>query len=319
MTKAWNIRRLLETQDYNKNTEDDDIAAIVGNTNLEFDIVKIPLERLVEYRDESLYKEIGIPQPFRPYNEEDMQALTESIYQHGVLNPIIVNPIQDERYQIVAGHNRVCAARKAGMSVIPAIVRQMDAKTAALIMIETNLRQRKYLLFSELAYAYRMRRDLLTCQGRRTDLADAGKTDTLSEIAAMEHVSRRKVSYLIRLSYLKKELLDLIDAKKMTVKVGVELSYLSEEHQAYVFENIIPYHKLKNLHAQQLKELELDGQACPETMQEVFLKEQKPPSSITIRGKVLAPYASVLREKKQEELEELFLKFLGSYFSEKLG
>ena len=78
MAKAWNIRRLLETQDYNKNTEDDDIAAIVGNANLEFDIVKIPLERLVEYRDESLYKEIGIPQPFRPYNEEDMQALARS-------------------------------------------------------------------------------------------------------------------------------------------------------------------------------------------------------------------------------------------------
>lgn len=111
-------------------------------------IAQLPLSSLSAWTGKD-----GKPQPFRPYSEAKLQQLTEDIKQNGVLNPIIVRSCGIGRYQILAGHNRVNAARTAGLSEIPAMIRDVDDDTATLIMVNTNLNQRDEMLPSEKAWA----------------------------------------------------------------------------------------------------------------------------------------------------------------------
>ena len=112
----------------------------------------------------------GEHQPFRLYSEEKLNELAESIRQHGVIEPICVRLKPDSRFEIVAGHNRVAAARIAGLRTVPANVQTLDDTQAALMLVDSNLQQRDVLLPSEKAFAYKLRLDCLKRQGQRTDL-----------------------------------------------------------------------------------------------------------------------------------------------------
>lgn len=108
--------------------------------------------------------------PFKLYNEEKMQEMVESIKQNGVLMPILVRPLEEGGFEIISGHNRVEAAKQAGLADIPANIREMDDETAIIVMVDSNLRQREKLLPSEKAFAYKMKLDAIKRQGARTDL-----------------------------------------------------------------------------------------------------------------------------------------------------
>ena len=110
--------------------------------------------------------------PFHLYTDEKLRELTDSIREHGVLMPVLVRPL-DGGYEIVSGHNRVEAAKLAGLDKVPVTVRELDDDTATILMVDSNLRQRETLLPSEKAWAYRMKLEAIKRQGFRTDLTSA--------------------------------------------------------------------------------------------------------------------------------------------------
>lgn len=181
-------------------------------------------------------------QPFRPYTQDKLQELAIDIKDNGLQSPIIVREMQPDSlcpyayYQILAGHNRVEACRLLEMETISAFVKSVDDATAALIMVNTNLNQREGLLPSEKAWAYRLQKEANEHpSGERTDLVhNVHKVDTICEIAAEAADGRRNIAYYIRLTYLAAELLAAVDNDVLPFRVGVALSYLSEDEQLIV-------------------------------------------------------------------------------------
>lgn len=181
--------------------------------------------------------------PFRMYTEEKMREMVESVTEFGVISPIIVRPNPNgEGYEIVSGHNRVEACRRANINQIPAIIREIDDDTAIILMVDSNLRQREKLLPSEKAKAYQMKMDALKRQGARTDLTSAHDGRKLNgkesrEIVAEDAgISRNQVSRFIRLNSLSPALLNMVDEGKLALTPAVEISYLGEADQEIVQE-----------------------------------------------------------------------------------
>ena len=192
-------------------------------------LVQLPLNRLIPWQDSN-----GKKQPFKLYNEEKLLELAESIEKRGVIEPICVRPLSDGQMQILAGHNRVAAAKLAGLTMIPAQVRTLDDNEAQILMVDSNLQHREKLLPSEKAFAYKMRMDAIRCQGRRTDLTS---TPVVSKSRSDENVgeevgeSREQIRRYIRLTELVEDLLELADKETLSIRAGVELSYLTKEQQ----------------------------------------------------------------------------------------
>ena len=181
--------------------------------------------------------------PFRMYTEEKMREMVESVTEFGVISPIIVRPNPNgEGYEIISGHNRVEACRRANINQIPAIIREIDDDTAIILMVDSNLRQREKLLPSEKAKAYQMKMDALKRQGARTDLSSAHDGRKLNgkesrEIVAEDAgISRNQVSRFIRLNSLSPALLNMVDEGKLALTPAVEISYLGEADQEIVQE-----------------------------------------------------------------------------------
>lgn len=311
-----NLQEQIRSTRYDRSGEED-FEDFVSKPSLKVSgrIVMLPMEQLVEYRDEMFEKITGRPQPFHAYSQEDMLALSKSIEAHGVIDPITVRPIDGNKYQIIAGRNRTRASALCNKKEVPAIIRlDIDDIDAAMIMLDTNLEQRHNLCYSEKAFAYKMRLDLQNRQGRRSYLTETGeRIDTLSEAGKERKESRRTVAYLIRLTYLIPELLSLVDRGKIGFKVGVELSYLKTETQRYLLETVIPTGiKLKPEAAHELRQAEESGPLSPETIRNVCTAKPKTfPTSITISGKRLQEYADIL--SGAANIEELFLDFLKQY------
>lgn len=201
-------------------------------------MTQLPLNILVPWQDSD-----GKQQPFKPYNEEKLQELAESIEKRGVIEAICVRPLPDRRMQILAGHNRVAAAKLAGLTTIPAQVRMLDDNEAKLLMLDSNLQHREKLSIKEKALAYSERlttlRKMGFKQGKRTDLTSpplveklSGKDALTTSQAGKENgESHEQVRRYIRLTELIEPLLDLADTGKLSVRAGVELSYLTKEYQ----------------------------------------------------------------------------------------
>ena len=172
--------------------------------------------------------------PFKVQDDEDMDNLTESIRQQGIISPLIVRPIENAaEYEVISGHRRLHAAVKAGLSEVPALIYPLDRNEAMIAVVDSNL-HRERLLPSEKAFAYKMKMDAMKAQGKRTDLTlsqAATKSDTAAEIGKSQNESRDQVFRYIRLTYLIPELLDKVDGGIIALSPAVELSYLSKEQQ----------------------------------------------------------------------------------------
>lgn len=198
---------------------DDDFEEIVVSTRTPVTdkdkIVLLPLNKTVEYTDENFESITGRPQPFKTYSDERLDSLAKSIAEHGVIDPITVRPLPDGTYQVLAGRHRRRASLKNGATTIPAIIRSdIDDYQAAMIMLDTNLERRPDLSYSEKAYAYRMRMELYGSRGKRTDLEGADRVDSLSDAGKENKDSRRMVAYLIRLTHLHRNLIEMVDDGK---------------------------------------------------------------------------------------------------------
>lgn len=191
-------------------------------------LLNIPLDVLDPWTDEN-----GNPQPFRAYTPAQMADLAENIRQNGVITAIRVRP-RNGRYQIIAGHNRVEAAKMAGLSVIPAIVEDLDDNQAVIVLVDSNLKQRERILPSEKAFAYKEKMKALNRQGQRTDLTSpqcAAKFRSDDEVAKGEGVSGDTIRRYIRLTELVPPLLERVDTGKLGMTPAVELSYQPKESQ----------------------------------------------------------------------------------------
>ncbi len=179
--------------------------------------------------------------PFGVRDDEEMEALVESIRQYGVLNPIIVRERRHfgDNYEIVSGHRRYEACKRLGKFDIPVIVRDLTDEEAILTMVDSNL-HRERLLPSEKAFAYKMKLDALKRQGKRTDLTSAQVAPKLSTeiIAEQENTSKDTIKRYIRLTKLIKPLLDMVDEGKIALTPAEKLSYLTEEEQTELVKQI---------------------------------------------------------------------------------
>ena len=179
--------------------------------------------------------------PFGVRDDEEMEALVESIRQYGVLNPIIVRERRQygDNYEIVSGHRRYEACKRLGKFDIPVIVRDLTDEEAILTMVDSNL-HRERLLPSEKAFAYKMKLDALKRQGKRTDLTSAQVAPKLATeiIAEQENTSKDTIKRYIRLTKLIKPLLDMVDEGKIALTPAEKLSYLTEEEQTELVKQI---------------------------------------------------------------------------------
>lgn len=184
--------------------------------------------------------------PFQVRDNADMEELVDSIKENGLLEPCIVRPSSNGKYEMISGHRRKHAAIRAGITTIPCIVRNLDDNQATILMVDSN-KHRPYLLPSEKAFAYRMRLEAMKQQGKRTDLTSSPlgtKYRSDEQIASETGESRNQINRYIRLTHLIPELLQMVDnsvekpddkfALAVAMRPAVELSYLTPDNQRTV-------------------------------------------------------------------------------------
>lgn len=174
--------------------------------------------------------------PFQVRDDDEMDKMVDSVKEYGVMTPAIVRPRRDGGYEIVAGHRRCHASRRAGVDTMPCIVRDMDDDTAIILMVDSNC-QREHILPSEKAKAYQMKLEAIKRQGRRSDLTSGQVGPKLEErrsnqiVAEKAGESVKQVQRFIRLNKLTPDLMQLVDDGRLKTTPAVELSYLTPEEQ----------------------------------------------------------------------------------------
>ena len=177
--------------------------------------------------------------PYQVRDDDEMNALIESIQAQGILSPLIIRPIENtDEYEVISGHRRLHAAQKAGITEVPALIYALDRDAAAIAVVDSNL-HREHILPSEKAFAYRMKLEAMSRQGHRSDLTSdqvGRKLETAEIIAQQSDDSKSQVRRYIRLTYLIQEFLEKMDNNEIALSVGVELSFLDEQNQRAVLE-----------------------------------------------------------------------------------
>ena len=267
--------------------------------------VAIPVEKLRPFAGH----------PFKVKDDDEMNTLIESIQTQGVLSPLIVRPIENtEEYEVVSGHRRLHAAQKAGITEVPALIYALDRDSAAIAVVDSNL-HREHILPSEKAFAYKLKMEALSHQGKRTDLTLsqlATKLDTATEIGNCSGESRDTVYRYIRLTHLIPELLDLMDEGKIALMVGEALSYLGDKEQYAVLEQC-EMNDCTPSYAQavEMKKRYQDGNLTADNISEIFSREKaNQRETIKISTEKLRKYAPNADAK---QLEDFILKACEHY------
>ena len=235
--------------------------------------------------------------PFKVLDDEKMQDLVESVRINGVLTPVLLRMDENEDYEMVSGHRRMHAAQLAGLTTIPAIVRELSDDDAIVTMVDANI-QREELLPSEKAFAYKMKLDAMKRQGIRTDLTcvqNEHKSGKKSRELLGEQVgiSSVQVTRYIRLTELIPELLDLVDNKKLQFTVAVDISYIDKEVQGWIYEYICDTGFIKPKQIAALRNQLNDGPINQIQMLSIFnncVMAKKVSRSLTFSEKKLTKY-----------------------------
>lgn len=190
----------------------------------------IPLELIDDFPDH----------PFKVRDDEDMMQLVESVKERGVITPATVRQKEDGRYELISGHRRKRASELAGFDTLRCEVVDLNRDEATILMVESNF-QRSQILPSEKAYAYKMRLEAMNRQGQRTDLTSTplvSKSRTNEELGNQVGESREQIRRYVRLTNLVPELLEFVDEGRIKMRPAVELSYLDEDSQRDVVDEI---------------------------------------------------------------------------------
>lgn len=172
--------------------------------------------------------------PFQVKDDESLQTLCDSIREYGILSPLLARPMEDG-FEIVSGHRRKAAALRLGLDRLPVLVRDMSDDEAVILMVDSNI-QRENLLPSEKAFAYKMKLEVIKRQAGRPKKENSGQVGHKSRDTLSEDESGRTIQRYIRLTNLAKPILDMVDAQRIAFSPAVELSYLTRQEQAELWD-----------------------------------------------------------------------------------
>ncbi len=300
-------------------------------------ISKMPLPKLddlftteEERKNEKLEKVVDIEltkiddfpdHPFKVIENDEMYNMRDSIKENGVLVPALVRPKSDGRYEMVSGHRRKFASQLADKETIPCIVRDLSDDEAIIIMVDSNL-QREEILPSEKAFAYKMKLEALSHQGKRTDLTSTQVVEKLDNKYSVEILAdevgegRETIRRYIRLTELIPELLDMVDEKQIALSPAVELSFLNDEEQ-YAVLDCIECNVATPSHAQaiKLKKLSQEGTLTADEIDDI-LSEEKPNQIPKIKfnaTRIRNVLPKNIEEQKIEDYVVSAIEFYGKY------
>ena len=217
--------------------------------------------------------------PYKVQDNEEMEQLAESIRMNGILSPIIVRPKENtaDEYEIISGHRRIMASQKAGITEVPAFVVSLDRNAAAIALVDSNL-HREHILPSEKAFAYKLKAEALAHQGHRGDLTSCQlgtRLRTDEQIAVDANESARQIQRYIRLTNLIPEILQYVDDGRIAFTPAVELSYLTEEEQYTLLEQMEMQDCTPSLsQACRLKKLSREGGLSSEVIEAIMGEEK---------------------------------------------
>ena len=217
--------------------------------------------------------------PYKVQDNEEMERLSESIREHGVLSPIIVRPKEntEDEYEIISGHRRVMGSKKAGMLEVPALIVSLDRDAAAIVLVDSNL-HREHILPSEKAFAYKMKLEAMKHQGWRSDLTSnqlGGKLETAEIVGEEAGDSKNQVRRYIRLTNLIPEILEYVDEGRISFTPAVELSYLNEQEQYDLLEQMEINDCTPSLsQACRFKKISYEQGLTPEVIAEIMSEEK---------------------------------------------
>lgn len=211
--------------------------------------------------------------PFHVRDDEAMAALCGSIQEYGILSPLLARPA-GEGYEVISGHRRRLVALKLGLLELPVLIRSMTDDEAVILMVDSNI-QRENLLPSEKAFAYKMKLEAMKHQGKVTSCKDCTRTRSDEMIAQEAHVSARTIQNYIRLTYLVKPILDQVDEGRIAFSPAVELSFMSRQEQAELWDIMNSEDSTPSLsQAVRLKKLSQKGELTPERIYEIMREEK---------------------------------------------
>lgn len=203
--------------------------------------------------------------PFRVKDDDEMEQLVFSVLTQGLLTPIVVRATETDEYEVISGHRRLRACQKAGIETVPALIYSMDRDAAIIALVDSNL-HREHLLPSEKAFAYRMKMEAMSHQGKTCGQVGHKSRDSLSD-----DESGRQIQRYIRLTYLIPEILQMVDEKKIALTPAVELSYLTESQQRDLLETMESEDCTPSLsQSQQLKKLSQSGELSMDRILELL-------------------------------------------------
>lgn len=291
-------------------TEKKETKKIVDKTIEKFEkILNLNVNDLIEFK-EHIFNEIS---------EYKFEELVVSISQNGVLDPIIVREIENNKYEIIAGHNRVRACKTLNMQTVPATIKNVDDDTAKLIMIDTNINRRDKLLPSELMKAYSMKMEILkkskVGQPVLNEDNPTESNETREKIAEQENISGRQITRYLRLKELIPDILRCVDKELIPFLAGVELSYIKAQDQEIILSilNDNPTIKISVKQAEMLKSKK--DNLTEDYILDVLNKrttKQKPKFTGKIKPNLVKKYKD--KFKSDEEFTELIAKLLENYF-----
>lgn len=245
--------------------------------------------------------------PYQVREDAALSELMESIRTHGVLSPLLARP-KGESYELVSGHRRRLAAQKLGLKTVPVLVREMSDDEAVILMVDSNL-QRENLLPSEKAFAYKMKLEAMKHQGKATSAQVAPKLTT--ELIGNEvGISKDMVKRYIRLTNLVPPLLQMVDDGRIAFSPAVELSYLTKEEQAELWDLIGQEDATPSLsQAIRLKQLSREAKLTPEVLYAI-LTEEKPNQKEQVRIKTESLRKYFPRNYSAQQMEREIFKLL---------
>ena len=288
----------------------------------------IPIELLVGYHNHK----------FKLYSGERLEDMVESVRQNGILNPILVQPVSDGKYEILSGHNRVKSAEIVGLKSIPAIIKEgLSESDAEMYVIETNLMQRGFndLLISEQATVLKARHSQIFSESKRQDIIkelqrlegkkshspmENEKKTALEQVGDEYGMSRPTVARILRVNYLIQPFKDLIDEKSMALRVGVELSYIPKEVQRKIFDIVSANSKKIDMKlSKTIRNVCNQNEDIPiETLESLIIGDKKQsntskPVKVCIKREVFSKYFN--NKTSNDEIADTIQKALDMYFS----
>ena len=253
--------------------------------------------------------------PYRVREDAAMDELVESIRVHGVLSPLLARP-KGECYELVSGHRRRLAAQKLGLPTVPVLVREMSDDEAVILMVDSNL-QRENLLPSEKAFAYRMKLEAMKLQGKATSRQVVGKLESADEVGQVNGESGRTIQRYIRLTNLVPPLLQMVDDGRIAFSPAVELSYLTRDEQAELWNLIGQEDAAPSLsQALRMKQLSREAKLTPEVLYAI-LTEEKPNQKEQIRIKTESLRKYFPRNYSAQQMEREIIKLLEARYRAK--